>query len=291
MTVNAKNGFLIQDGKWTNQELVHPVSLLILNLMPTKRETELQFLRLLNALDQDIEVTFMYAASHHFKSLSKDRVARCYCSLQQIENNHYDGLVITGAPVEQIDFEAVDYWAEFIQIKRWADDHVGQTINECWASQAALYHDFAVPKTNLKHKLFGIYQATQINPHHQLSTDLTTFNNPQSRHSQSIIDRNALPDSLEIIADNCITGPMILHADDKRQTYVTGHPEYRTTTLEIEYQRDCDKAESVLPPVNYYGAKHQIQNTWQQSSIQLYQNWIDLIESEEINYDKRTIAL
>ncbi|MBW1606428.1 homoserine O-succinyltransferase [Lactobacillus sp. Sy-1] len=291
MAVNVKNGFLKVENKWNNQELDQPLQILILNLMPTKEVTERQFLNILAVLNQDVEVTFLYPQTHHFKTVDQDRVAKCYCSLQDVYDNYYDGLIITGAPVEQLDFQDVDYWNEFLAIKQWSTNHVGQTINECWASQAALYCDFAIPKTELKQKLFGIYQASSINPNCRLCNNLSRFVNPQSRHSQSLINRESLPTELTIVADNQFTGPLILHSDAKRQTYLTGHPEYSLDTLDTEYHRDLAKNSVIDAPANYYDRKHQIENTWQNSSIQLYQNWVDLIESEEFNYDRKAIAL
>ncbi|UQS85912.1 homoserine O-succinyltransferase (plasmid) [Nicoliella spurrieriana] len=291
MTVNVKNGFVKSQHQLPAQKLLNPVKILILNLMPTKQTTEQQFINLLSQVHQDVEITFLYTKTHHFKTTDQDQVAKCYCSLQQIYDNYYDGLIITGAPVEQIDFSAVDYWDEFLAIKDWATTHVGQTVNECWAAQAALYTDFAIPKVVLKHKLFGIYQASWIDSNCQLSFKLPRFTNPQSRHSQSVINRSALPSGLSIVADNLFTGPLVLHSGTKRQTYFTGHPEYDADTLDLEYHRDLVKNEGVAAPANYYNREHQVENTWQASSIQLYQNWIDLIESEELNYDKKQIAL
>ncbi|MEJ6401069.1 homoserine O-acetyltransferase/O-succinyltransferase family protein [Nicoliella lavandulae] len=291
MTVNVKNGFLKASQEWVDQKLNQPLKILVLNLMPTKKQTELQFLNILNALDHDIEVTFIYPATHHFKTIDRAEVEDCYCSLNQISDHHYDGLIITGAPVEQIDFESVDYWDEFVSIKRWAQTHVGQTINECWAAQAALYDDFAIDKCLLPQKLFGIYQATAVKDDCQLSVGLEHFTNPQSRHSASLIDRKHLPNGLNIVADNPEAGPLLLHSDVKHQTYVTGHPEYLTRTLNDEYLRDIARHAQIKAPVNYYDQNHHVRNTWQSSSIRLYQNWINLIESEALNYDQTKITI
>ncbi|CAK1246950.1 homoserine O-acetyltransferase/O-succinyltransferase family protein [Fructobacillus tropaeoli] len=160
MTANAKNGFLHQKQAWQNQKLIQPLQILVWNLMPTKENTEEQFLSLLNDLDQDVELTFLYACSHHFKTVPKDAVADCYACWHQIKDQNFDGLILTGAPVEQLPFEDVDYWQEFLTIKDWAKDHVGQTINACWSAQAALYQDFGIKKRRLPAKLFGIYEAS-----------------------------------------------------------------------------------------------------------------------------------
>ncbi|GAO99807.1 homoserine O-acetyltransferase/O-succinyltransferase family protein [Fructobacillus ficulneus] len=291
MTANAVNGFLQQNREWVNQTIEAPRKILVWNLMPNKQNTEFQFLSLLDQLDQDVEVTFLYACSHHFKTVRQEDVESCYACWHDIQDQNFDGLIITGAPVEQLDFEDVDYWQEFQTIKAWAQDHVGQTINACWSAQAALYHDFQIPTQQLDQKLFGIYQEEQINDQSVLAQGLEDFTTPQSRHAGSVIDRQDLPEDLEIVVDNAEAGPLVLFSASHHQTYVTGHSEYQTETLDQEYRRDLKKGCLIQEPANYYpddyydcGAK--IINTWQDSSIQLYQNWLNLIENKENSDDK-----
>ncbi|MDF7626763.1 homoserine O-succinyltransferase [Lactobacillaceae bacterium L1_55_11] len=289
MTANAKNGFLKREGAWSKQAVHNPVKILIWNLMPNKAETEAQFLSLLDELDQDVLVTFMYAQTHHFKSVAVEDLAACYCTLDDLWDQNFDGLIITGAPVEQLPFEAVDYWCEFKRVRRWAQEHVSQTINACWSAQAALYHDFDIQKRTLPQKLFGIYQSRHLNQESALGAHLETFFSPQSRHSESVFE-DPLPKDLELIAENPVTGPQILQAPALGQTYVTGHAEYLTDTLDAEYRRDLAKGAAIAPPVNYYDRQHRVCNRWRASSIQLYQNWLNLIESEIPNYERKSLT-
>lgn len=301
MTANAKNGFLHQKQAWQNQKLIQPLQILVWNLMPTKENTEEQFLSLLNDLDQDVELTFLYACSHHFKTIPKDAVADCYACWHQIEDQNFDGLILTGAPVEQLPFEDVDYWQEFLTIKDWAKDHVSQTINACWSAQAALYQDFGIKKRRLPAKLFGIYEAKQ--PAQETTTEksgltagLSNFKTPQSRYSESVIDVEDLPADLQVLLTNDQAGPLLLHSAERKQTYLTGHSEYQTKTLDAEYRRDLAKHLAIHEPANYYPEDYydrgeEIENTWTASSRQLYQNWLNLIVNKEKNYDRQEITL
>ncbi|GAP02936.1 putative homoserine O-succinyltransferase [Fructobacillus pseudoficulneus] len=290
MTANATNGFLHYKQEWPNQQLKNPLRILVWNLMPTKANTEEQFLQLLNQVDQDVELTFLYACSHQFKTVRREDVKKCYACLHQIEDQTFDGLIITGAPVEKLEFEDVDYWKEFCQIKDWAEKHVGQTINACWSAQAALYHDFGIQKRGLNQKLFGIFRANTIESKSPLTAGLENFKTPQSRHSESVIDEAHLPENLQVLLTSSEAGPLVLQSLDKKQTYVTGHSEYQTQTLDQEYRRDLAKHTIIHEPKNYYPDGYydqgeEIENTWQQSSCQLYQNWLNLITTKEKIYD------
>ncbi len=162
MTANAVNGFLNADEKWVNHELTNPLSILVLNLMPTRRNTEAQFLHRFSEISSDAELTFMYPQSHQFKDTSRAAIERDYVCLDQIRDAHFDGLIVTGAPVETLPFAQVDYWDELQQILEWAKTHVTQCLYECWAAQACLFHDFGIRKHLLTSKLFGVYPADRI---------------------------------------------------------------------------------------------------------------------------------
>ncbi|MCD7083490.1 homoserine O-acetyltransferase/O-succinyltransferase family protein [Limosilactobacillus fastidiosus] len=284
MTANAKNGFLLSNGRWQNHYLKDPISVLVVNLMPTKEVTERQFLESFNNLNQDIEFTFLYLATHHFKNISYSAIAKAYASLDDVESSSFDGLIITGAPVEQLNFHQVDYWEEFRTICDWAKRHTKQSLLECWAALGGLYNDYQLNKQQLPQKLFGIYQATSINEHNRLSHNFHAIKIPQSRHSTPVIDPNNLPDDLEVIATNKQIGPLIYYSPSNHRTYITGHPEYESDTLAKEYYRDLKKRLPIQEPHNYFANVEigKVNYSWQQSSIQIYQNWLNTFTQQKV---------
>ena len=202
MAVNARNGLLKLTSRWNNEAVLNPKEILILNLMPTKEATEWQFLQRLRETGIDCTVTFLYPATHRFRHAGGKRIKQYYVCLDQIRQRCFDGLIITGAPVECLPFEAVDYWDEFKQIVEWAHDHVKSIIYECWAAQAGLWNDFGLPKQKMSHKLFGVYQGT-ASCDSALLKDLNTIKIPQSRHTKVELP-NQLPAGLKILAARLI---------------------------------------------------------------------------------------
>lgn len=279
MVANAKNGFLITNGSWQNHYLNHPLSILVANLMPNKEETERQFLESFNNLESDVELTFLYPATHHFKHVSFSAIAKAYVCLADIENCSFDGLIITGAPVEQFDFQQVDYWEEFQTLCDWAQRHTNQTLLECWAALGGLYNDFQINKRSLGQKIFGIYSATNTNPNEPCS-NLTI---PQSRHA-TVDAPDELPAGLEVVATNDQIGPLIYQSRCKHRTYITGHPEYEAQTLANEYYRDLKKRLPIQEPQNYFSDVQtgEINYSWRSSSQQLYQSWLNTIELQKV---------
>lgn len=282
MTVTVVNGLLKAQRQWRNRpQAAAPVRILILNLMPTKVATERQFLNRFAALSTDIEVTFMYPATHRFKSLPRTLIAENYVTLAEIADQHYDGLIVTGAPVEQLPFEAVDYWQEFQTIVDWAQTHVTQTLFECWAAQAGLYYQFDIKKQLVNQKIFGIYAATDVE-HSALVRGLRAggrFKMPQSRHTQLVLP-SSLPVTLQVVAENDEIGPLILAAPQQRSVYVTGHPEYAVDSLANEYFRDRRKRLPINLPKHYFtdGSLQQINYSWEAASCQFYQNWLETVK-------------
>ncbi|CAJ1229043.1 homoserine O-succinyltransferase [Lactiplantibacillus xiangfangensis] len=286
MAVTAVNGLLKAQGQWDNAAVKEPLQVLILNLMPNKQDTERQFLQRLAAVEQDVAVTFMYPVSHHFKSLPKAVVAANYVSLNQVIDRHFDGLIVTGAPVEQLDFEAVDYWDEFLAIISWAQRHVTQTLFECWAAQAGLYAAFNVQKQEVSEKIFGIYTATAVDEDSRLTRGLSTdgaLKMPQSRHTQLILPED-LPADLHVVATNNQVGPLVLNAPRQRAVYVTGHPEYEATTLANEYFRDRRKHLPINLPQHYFkeSTLSTVDYSWPDASRQLYQNWLATLDLAKV---------
>lgn len=282
MTANAQNGLAIIKKQWQNHQQTTPLQLLVLNLMPTKVTTELQFLKRFNNLSTDVTLTFLYPATHRFKGTPVDVIRNHYFDLDQVKGRYFDGLIITGAPVEKLPFKQVDYWRELCHIIAWANHHVRETLFECWAAQAGLFVDFNIPKCILNSKLFGIFTATTVNPLSRLARDFGAgglIKMPQSRHSASILDRHHLPGDLKIIADSKEAGPMILRSHRFHHTYITGHPEYDCDTLAQEYHRDQKKRRAIQAPLHYFTneAAGQINYSWQSASHSIYQNWLNTL--------------
>ncbi|BDZ31478.1 homoserine O-succinyltransferase [Lactiplantibacillus sp. WILCCON 0030] len=287
MTVIAVNGLLKTQQQWAQPTQGAPLTrVLILNLMPTKLTTERQFLTQFAHLTTDVEVTFMYPVSHHFKSIPRATVAENYVTLTDIAAQHFDGLIVTGAPVEQLPFEAVDYWSEFQTIIDWAQTHVTQTLFECWAAQAGLYAQFKIKKQLVAQKVFGIYTATAVDQASQLVTGLSAgglLKMPQSRQSRLDLPHH-LPADLQVVATNRQVGPLILTAATKHAVYVTGHPEYETDTLANEYFRDRRKHRPINLPQHYFvdQSLKQVRNSWQAASGQFYQNWLETLKLTKV---------
>lgn len=287
MVVNAVNGFLHAEKQWTNQKLNQPVSILVLNLMPTRKETEFQFLTAFDHLDSDVEMTFMYPYTHHFKGTSRQAIETDYVCLNQIADRYYDGLIITGSPVEKLPFNQVDYWDELQQIVQWGHTHVKQQLHECWAAQAGLYLDYGIQKRLLPSKLFGIFTAVRVDHDSPLARGFGAgglLRMPQSRHTEIVLDENHLPGDLKVIATAPQSGPIVLSSNTYQTTYVTGHPEYREKTLANEYYRDRSKNLPIQLPVNYF--KDPVAGTvaysWQDASQKLYENWTHLLADKKV---------
>lgn len=287
MTANAVNGFLNADEKWVNHELTNPLSILVLNLMPTRRNTEAQFLHRFSEISSDAELTFMYPQSHQFKGTSRAAIERDYVCLDQIRDAHFDGLIVTGAPVETLPFAQVDYWDELQQILEWAKTHVTQCLYECWAAQACLFHDFGIRKHLLTSKLFGVYPADRIAADSPIAKGFGAgglLKMPQSRHTSIVLDEDHLPEGLTVDASAEATGPIILSASGLHSTYITGHPEYAEGTLAREYYRDLYEQMPIRLPKNYFIDQDSgtVDYSWKNSSIQIYDNWSKIISNKKV---------
>jgi len=215
-------------------------------------------------------------------------VAQYYVTLATIEDQYFDGLIITGAPVETLPFESVDYWDELLTIIAWAQRHVHQTLFECWAAQAGLYAQFGIKKRRLSHKVFGIYQATSVDGRAPMMTGLSAggvLQMPQSRHTELAMPAT-LPQGLRVVAANQQVGPLILVATEQRAIYVTGHPEYERWTLASEYYRDQRKQLPIQLPEHYFehGEPAKIDYSWRAASGRLYQNWFATLSLTKVGF-------
>ncbi|KRK87841.1 Homoserine O-succinyltransferase [Lentilactobacillus sunkii DSM 19904] len=287
MTANALNGFLNAEQKWNHHEVTNPLSILVLNLMPTRENTEQQFLTRFSEISTDAELTFMYPQSHHFRGTSREDIERDYVCLDQIRDFHYDGLIVTGAPVETLPFNQVDYWNEIETIIDWARTHCTECLYECWAAQACLFHDFGIRKHQLISKLFGIFPADKINPASEIAQGFVgpeQLRMPQSRHTSIVLDEDDLPADLLVDVSSVETGPIILSSAKRHSTYITGHPEYSEGTLALEYYRDLYEQMPIRLPRNYFIDQDSgtVDYSWKSSSIQIYDNWTKIIEKKKV---------
>ncbi|WP_057875234.1 homoserine O-acetyltransferase/O-succinyltransferase family protein [Liquorilactobacillus aquaticus] len=254
------------------------ISLLVLNLMPNKLETENQLNYVFSDNNKRIEKTYCYPGTHHFKSVQPKEVQERYYKFDELQEKYYDGLIITGAPVEHIPFQRVDYWGEFCRIIKWSEKHCKKVLLLCWAAQAGMHCIAGVPKKVCSEKKFGIYKLDIQSEDHELLEGMDhNIWMPFSRYSTT--DKNSIStEKFNIIADSFDVGPVIIETKDQKFTFVTGHPEYETKMLDKEYRRDICKGKKIKRPANYYtGQNNKIINTWTTYSQQLFNNWLNAL--------------
>lgn len=273
-----QENIMVSDGMNDPKSHAPALKVGILNLMPIKETTELDLLRLLSNTHLQIEVSLMKLRSHVCKHTSKEHMDMFYTYFDDFEDDDFDGLIITGAPVELIDFEEVDYWEELTHIFRWAETHVQSTLFICWAAQAGLYFHYGIPKYPLAKKKFGIFQQHTHNQQCQLLRGFDDiFYMPHSRHTEIREEDVKAENRLTILADSADCGASLVMAKDCRQIFITGHLEYSPYTLDGEYKRDCGKRNDVDLPENYYKDNDPAQQpivTWRAHANLMYYNWI-----------------
>lgn len=251
--------------------------------MPNKEATELQFLSLFDSTGEDVELTFAYPGTHHFKGTSFAAIANHYVSFSEIANRYFDGLVITGAPVEKLDYRDVDYWQEFKTILCWANTHVSETILECWAALGGLFADYQIAKKQLHEKIAGIFGADEVSVSSRLTANLSQpFKIPQSRWSTLQLNQ-PLPVGLDVLVTNYVIGPLLLRSAGLHRTYITGHPEYTRNTLANEFHRDRSRGIAVPVPHHYFVDKthNTIRCDWSDTSHELYHNWLNILTAQK----------
>ena len=283
--LEKENIFVMTEKRAATQD-IRPLKIAIVNLMPTKEVTETQLLRLLGNTPLQIEISLVHMASHESKNTGRDHLDRFYITSDEVLNQKFDGMIITGAPVEQIPFEDVDYWDELCKIMDYADKNVYCTLYICWGAQAGLYHHFGIPKYPLAKKLSGIfinYKTTVAEPLLRGFDDL--FPSPQSRHTEirrEDIDKN--PD-LTVLAESEESGVLLVKSNNNRQIFMTGHLEYDTETLEMEYRRDLKKGlDNVDMPKHYFpndNPTERPRSTWRSIAHLFYSNWLNYYVYQE----------
>ena len=284
-----RENIFVMDEKRAMHQDIRPIHILILNLMPLKEETELQLLRSLSNTPLQVDVTFMAVESHEAKNTSLSHLNKFYETFTDIKKSKFDGMIITGAPVEQMPFEEVDYWNELTEIMDWTEKHVTSTIFLCWAAQASLYHFYGLEKKPLDKKMFGLFQHRVLNRKIPLVRGFDdVFLAPHSRHTEvPIADIHACKD-LTVLAESEEAGLFLAMAEGGRKIFVMGHPEYDRVTLDGEYKRDLGKGMDIQMPKNYYennDCKNKPLLLWRAHANNLYTNWLNYYVYQSTPYD------
>lgn len=273
-----ENIFIMDETRAIHQD-IRPLRIAILNLMPLKEDTEVQLLRSLSNTPLQVDVTLLSTASYIGKNTASNHLDQFYLTFDEVKHLKYDGLIITGAPVEQMDFEEVTYWDELKAIMEWTKTNVTSTFHICWGAQAGLYYHYGIPKINLENKLFGVYEHHVLNRKIPLVRGFDdVFYAPHSRYTTVSKEEVLKRKELTILAESKEAGVFIAIAGDGKQIFVTGHPEYDRITLDREYKRDVDKGIEIELPQNYYpdGLTYvRPELTWRAHANTLYTNWLN----------------
>lgn len=286
--LEKENIFVMDEHRAMHQD-IRPIQILILNLMPLKEDTELQLLRSLSNTPLQVDVTFMKVCTHTSKNTSVSHLNKFYQNFEELKEQKFDGLIITGAPVEQMDFEEVDYWEELTDIMDWSVKNVTSTIFLCWGAQAGLYHFFGLPKVQLDEKLFGLYWHRVANRKIPLVRGFDdVFLAPHSRHTDVPMAQIRMCKDLTVLAESDEAGLLLAMAHEGKQIFVMGHPEYDRITLDTEYKRDLAKGLPIQIPVNYYKDDDPARKPdllWRATANNLYTNWLNYYVYQATPYD------
>ena len=283
-----ENIFVMDHDRAKSQE-IRPLNILIVNLMPLKEDTELALLRSLANTPLQVNVSFLRMDSHESKNTSEAHLTRFYVSFDEVKAHRYDGMIITGAPVETMPFEQVDYWKELTEIMEWSKSNVTSTLHICWGSQAGLYYHYGVQKHLLPKKLSGIYEHHTFHRKTPLVRGFDdTFYVPHSRYTGFSKEDIEAIDELEIVAESEIAGPYLIIDKKMKNIFVTGHPEYDQLTLDKEYKRDVKKGLHPEVPVHYYPDDDPTKvppKTWRCHANTLYYNWLNYYVYQNTPYE------
>lgn len=286
--LERENIFVMDEFRATHQD-IRPIRIGLLNLMPLKEETELQILRSLSNTPLQVDVIFVNVSSHESKNTPTSHLNKFYQTFEEIKDQKFDGFIITGAPVEQMPFEEVDYWEELKEIMEWTTTHVTSTLHLCWGAQAGLYHHYGIDKVQLDSKLFGVFRHKVKNRKIPLVRGFDdVFYAPHSRHTDVPAERIHADERLTMLAESEEAGAFLVMAQAGRQIFVMGHPEYDRITLDGEYKRDVKKGLPIDIPVNYYPDDNPDNRpllTWRAHANNLYTNWLNYYVYQVTPYD------
>jgi homoserine O-succinyltransferase/O-acetyltransferase len=273
-----ENIFVMKETRAVHQD-IRPLKILLLNLMPIKTTTETQLLRLLSNTPLQIEVTLIYTRMHLSKNTPREHLDAFYKTFDDISGHKYDGLIITGAPIEHLEFEEVNYWEELVRIMDWADEHVTSSMFICWASQAGLYHHYNISKYMMNRKIFGVFSHQVHNKFNLLTRGFDDeFLAPHSRYTEVRKEDIEKIEELEILADSDEAGIYLVASRDYKRVYVTGHSEYDPLTLKTEYDRDIAKGLDIKIPSNYFQNDDPSRDPvvkWRSHASLLFSNWLN----------------
>ena len=291
-TLTNENIFVMTETRAITQD-IRPLRILILNLMPKKIETETQFARLLGNTPLQVEPTLIRTTTHQSKNVAEEHLLAFYKTFQDVKGENFDGMIITGAPVELMEFEEVEYWQELCEIMEWSKTHVHSTMHICWASQAGLYYHFGIQKKLLPEKIFGVY------PHcveHKNSILFRGFDDhfmvPQSRHTTFLREDVEKVPELKILASSEKTGIYAVSTKNGRQIFITGHSEYDADTLNYEYARDISQGKPIQIPENYFvndDPKNPPIVSWRAHANLLFSNWLNYFVYQSTPYDIKDV--
>lgn len=287
-TLESENVFVMSEDRAGHQD-IRPLRIAIVNLMPTKVATETQLLRLLGNTPLQLQITLLRMGSHESRNTTTAHLEAFYRTFEEVREEKFDGLIITGAPVELLPFEEVDYWDELRELMDWSLEHVFSALHVCWGAQAALYHHYGVPKYELPDKMFGVFGHRVLQPRSPVLSGFDeVFPAPHSRHTTILAeDINARP-GLVMLAESDDAGVYLVGSEDGRQIFVTGHPEYERDTLQSEYQRDIDRGLPIAVPRNYFPNNDptlEPRMTWRSHAFLLYANWLNYCVYQRTPYD------
>ncbi len=287
-----ENVFVMTEERANTQD-IRPLNIVILNLMPTKIETETQLLRLLSNSPLQVDITLLQTTSHVSKNTSQEHMLKFYSSFDEIKDKKFDGMVITGAPVEHLKFEEVDYWDELCEIFEWSKTNVYSTFHICWGAQAGLYYHYGVPKYPLPEKAFGIFPHRSLDNFHPLLRGLDeSFYVPHSRHTEIRMNDIAMVKDLQVLTYSDMVGIHLVSDMDCRNFFATGHSEYDRDTLYKEYFRDKSKGLDIAVPYNYFPDDDPTRTpviTWRSTANILFSNWLNYFVYQKTPYDLSTL--
>lgn len=291
--LKKENIFVMDNTRATNQD-IRPLRIVVLNLMPLKITTETDLIRLLSNTPLQIEIDFMKLKSHTPKNTPIEHMLMFYRDFDTMRDEKYDGMIITGAPIEQYEYKDVAYWDEITQIFAWAKTHVTSTLYICWAAQAGLYYHYGIPKYPLNKKMFGVFAQKPLYPTLPIFRGFDDhFFMPQSRHTEVRSEDIRANEALTLIAESEESGASIIMARGGREFFVTGHMEYSPLTLDKEYKRDIGKRDDVDIPINYYrdnDPTHPPIVQWRAHANLFFSNWINYYVYQETPYDINQIV-
>lgn len=289
-----ENIFVMDEHRALHQD-IRPLKIGLLNLMPLKEDTELQILRMLSNTPLQVDVTFVMVSGHESKNTPASHLNQFYKRFREIKSEGFDGFIITGAPVEQMPFEEVDYWEELKEIMEWTKTHVTSTLHLCWGAQAGLYYHYGIDKKSLNKKMFGIFEHKVLNRKIPLMRGFDdVFLAPHSRHTEVLLEDIQKDSRLTVLATSDEAGVFLTMNDEGRQIFVMGHPEYDRVTLDQEYKRDLGKGLPIEIPKNYYTNDNPESKpilTWRSAANNLYTNWLNYYVYQLTTYEMAYIKL